>query len=1080
MARAESRLRGFSSKDALLLLDDLLSLVAVLFSTYQRCSEIDTLVLAELATRFRASTTAPTVAEKALIDKSLANEDHDWARLKGTVTEPVEYFQALADDNARWGRAEANVDASAEDLVAWVWHSGSYGRLAYHVKEDGDTINYGLEVPGSNSRIHLFGGKFPLIDDRVFGVWFSWMKESGGGYVVAFASHRDYPAPAYKEAIDTVITSHKSAAKAVEGKVIGFYRFSPLAANVSRVTFVARGSLEGLVPDSAMKYGLKRTLMVVDRLRDKYERNGKSVDAELRGDFPPPPNIGQLGEEQRRIAQSCMGLETGSATVEWVKLKSASPFVELGMKYSKPFGDEASVALGKAKSTLDCSATDAFAYQVAVCGREKMRIGWEEGDRARLIFKEHAKHDFEWASVKKMPFPLTNREFLARCLSFKGPTGDLVLVFEALPDSTKVDYGADLKVVRGKTTGVYRFKSINDDTQCEVTLVQHGDAGGFVPERVMVAKIPQALGGVAEMRELFQRDDAIDDAERSELAFIIKAKNEVYTDAENAVVNRIRDQLGEISDNSFEKIESPDYLVYTEVFPAGGKNGIARASTVLDDDICTCVAWTYQLMARHFVKAFYADGGMERAVTTHNDHSFTGQLLMDLNIPTVSPREFVTRSVWWWESETVLLVATESCLAEQYPRRPGIVRASVVSLQKFEQLDPIDEIPQTRVMFMQQPDMGGFIPSRAVRAAAVGQMMYLSTMRKHFDKSPAIDAASNVRLATMIENHDNVYSAKEEAILEEGKKMLEVFEQQKSKELKMASPTTQAKMAFKDGNNHVYGWSTAVVRASPAQVLAFVWNVQKRTGVYADDLEKTVDEDGEHNKLVYIKKKVPNPFDNRDFLSRTIWRKRAAGFIFVSVPELSDAHPLSSDVVRARYPSLLKMTGMSDGSTQLEYVTQPDLGGALPLWLVRTWMGSSLAWVTEIQHYFGGSRGLEEYDAKDGEAVGEVLVTKTDAEQHHGKGETRVEARVRELTKKQKGLKELGQKHEWFEVLLTKIVENKLRPAGDSRAKLCNMSAKEAKVIGGALASCIAANLTAPAAVDEWILRYPAMGELER
>jgi hypothetical protein len=80
--------------------------------------------------------------------------------------------------------------------VAWVWHSCSYDRLAYHVKEDGDTINYGLEVPGSNSRIHLFGGKFPLIDDRVFGVWFSWMKESGGGYVVAFASHRGRSAQA--------------------------------------------------------------------------------------------------------------------------------------------------------------------------------------------------------------------------------------------------------------------------------------------------------------------------------------------------------------------------------------------------------------------------------------------------------------------------------------------------------------------------------------------------------------------------------------------------------------------------------------------------------------------------------------------------------------------------------------------------------------------------------------------------------------------------------------------------------------------------------------------------------------------
>jgi hypothetical protein len=135
---------------------------------------------------------------------------------------------------------------------------------------------------------------------------------------------------------------------------------------------------------------------------------------------------------------------------------------------------------------------------------------------------EHTKHDFEWANIKKMPFPLTNREFLARYLSFKEPTGDLVLVFEALPDITKVDYGANLKVVRGKITGVVRFKSINDDTQCEVTLVQHMDAGGFLPERVVVAKIPQALRAVGGMRELFQRDDAIDGAKISKLAAIIK------------------------------------------------------------------------------------------------------------------------------------------------------------------------------------------------------------------------------------------------------------------------------------------------------------------------------------------------------------------------------------------------------------------------------------------------------------------------------------------------------------------------------------------------------------------------------
>jgi hypothetical protein len=125
-------------------------------------------------------------------------------------------------------------------------------------------------------------------------------------------------------------------------------------------------------------------------------------------------------------------------------------------------------------------------------------------------------------------------------------------------------------------------------------------------------------------------------------------------------------------------------------------------------------------------------------------------------------------------------------------------------------------------------------------------------MRKRFDKSPAIDAASNLRLVDMIQNHDGDYSARELEILEDGRKMIEVFEQQKSKELKMASHMTQAKMAFKDGESHAYGWSTAVVRASPAQVLAYVWDLKKRAGVYKDDLEKTIDEDGEHNKLMCV------------------------------------------------------------------------------------------------------------------------------------------------------------------------------------------------------------------------------------
>jgi hypothetical protein len=182
--------------------------------------------------------------------------------------------------------------------------------------------------------------------------------------------------------------------------------------------------------------------------------------------------------------------------------------------------------------------------------------------------------------------------------------------------------------------------------------------------------------------------------------------------------------------------------------------------------------------------------------------------------------------------------------------------------------------------------------------------------------------------------------------------------------------------------------------------------------------------------------------------------------------------------VRAKSPAAFKIKEIKPGVCRITYVNQLDLGGSVPVWVMNFYIARNLSLTYRIQSYFQSKRGLE--DEEDGKATAEMLMVKTDAEKHPGKGETKVEARMRVMMENHKGLKDLGQKHEWFEVLLAKVVANKLWPAGDSKAKLCNMSAKEANVIAGALASCIAANLTAPAAVDEWILRYPAMGELER
>jgi hypothetical protein len=261
-----------------------------------------------------------------------------------------------------------------------------------------------------------------------------------------------------------------------------------------------------------------------------------------------------------------------------------------------------------------------------------------------------------------------------------------------------------------------------------------------------------------------------------------------------------------------------------------------------------------------------------------------------------------------------------------------------------------------------------------------------------------------------------------------------------------------------------------------------MWDFDKRFGASTDNLEKNTDEfPSAHNKLVFIKKKPVGRFDSRSFLSRCIWKALdGGGFVLVTSPEETQRRPPEGGVVRATYPSTLKIKPLGSDSSRLEYVIHPDAGGAAPSWAMNLVIGKSLARVIQAQEYFQAGRGLVEWMEEDGRCTGEFCLMKTKAEKHHGKGETKIEARVRAMMENHKGLKELGKKHEWFKVLLTKVVANKLRPAGNSKAKLCNMSEKDANVIGGALASCIAANLTAPAAVDEWILRYRAIGELER
>ena len=69
-----------------------------------------------------------------------------------------------------------------------------------------------------------------------------------------------------------------------------------------------------------------------------------------------------------------------------------------------------------------------------VCSNERMRINREEGHPARLELREKAReNERTFATVKKFPFPLANREFVVR-MFWKSEEGKVLIAFKSVSD----------------------------------------------------------------------------------------------------------------------------------------------------------------------------------------------------------------------------------------------------------------------------------------------------------------------------------------------------------------------------------------------------------------------------------------------------------------------------------------------------------------------------------------------------------------------------------------------------------------------------------------------------------------------
>ena len=218
-----------------------------------------------------------------------------------------------------------------------------------------------------------------------------------------------------------------------------------------------------------MAFKIKQTLGTVQNMQTKFERKGKVVDAEMRSAFPLPPPLAELNDEQKLVVESCRYLESEEGG-EWEPLPSSSPFVDMWIKHAPAKKGERSIALGKATAgessvqsadfvpsrslpfvhtyvaVLDLSTRDALASWCSVVSRKNMRSSSEQKHPARLVQRRTGSNDAVIATIKKMPFPLRNREFVNRQVCCSDVNGDLL--YSLVPADEVIDYG--IKIITGQ------------------------------------------------------------------------------------------------------------------------------------------------------------------------------------------------------------------------------------------------------------------------------------------------------------------------------------------------------------------------------------------------------------------------------------------------------------------------------------------------------------------------------------------------------------------------------------------------------------------------------------------------------
>jgi len=460
-------------------------------------------------------------------------------------------------------------------------------------------------------------------------------------------------------------------------------------------------------------------------------------------------------------------------------------------------------------------------------------------------------------------------EYVTRQLGILNPNSTYSIGLSS--DPTVVDYGTSFRTLRGSMIGFIDVESNNHGRikQSKITFTVKWDGRGNPPVWAMRPEIDRTLNILNDARLEFQRDDEIDDSVRKVLSKNIGKKKETIRlrPEERIILDSLKTKLDQLDDRNFDCLESPDKRVWMGLLEEGLSSCVVgRASSEVHASVEDCAAYEMSKMTRDVIKN---ENSLERDLTKMNDHQNVFHVASDVSTPGFQPREFVMLQIWHATSigdADKVVVVYYSVDRDNIPEVPDYIRGDFQSYWVFERLPELNGLPRTRAICTVEVDLRGVgVPTWVSKKEMLKTLTVSMTyMVKHYDKREAMERGRRLQILSSmnVDGNINCYSDDEKRKIDDAMKDFFVFQAVKAMDMATASPLVRAQIAHKAGDHHALGWATAKVKASAAEVTAWMINKYSEDAPEgADDLEWAVDERlNGHNWQVYNKKRAANSF----------------------------------------------------------------------------------------------------------------------------------------------------------------------------------------------------------------------------